>query len=277
MVPGRRDLQHRRTEQGRSRHLPQEGGRAAVTASLKDTAGTASPRCCGHQAGARILAVETIMHGRTPGWHHPSGFACGKGKSLALGRQQDPNCRARPWQGAGTGCGCPVWAGVPGSLAQVGRDLSLVYLLLPPSQAPQPLITSCRSIPGPLCNSPRQHHRTGPATHCTHTRANRIWLAACQPPALCLQHPACSSAPPSGALEWGPPGRTLCPRGSPAPVLLPAQLESLGQPQPAGPGGDASQMAHDIASSGASWSSPGPGRDRMLHATGIPCCGRLAT
>lgn len=195
-VPGRKDLQHRRTEQGRRRHLPREGGGAAATASLKDTAGTTSPRCCGHRAGAGVLTAGTVMHGGTPGEHHPPGSTHSKGKRVAQVKQQDRSCGAQPRQGAGTGCGCPVQAGMHGSLAQVGRGLSLIYLLLLPSWAPQPLITSCRSIPGPLCNSPRQHHRTGPATRCTWTRANRIWLAACLPPAPCLQHPACSSAPP---------------------------------------------------------------------------------
>lgn len=33
------------------------------------------------------------------------------------------------------GCGCLVCTDMPSSLAQVGRGLSLVYLLLPPSWA----------------------------------------------------------------------------------------------------------------------------------------------
>ncbi|XP_055576514.1 uncharacterized protein LOC129736781 [Falco cherrug] len=187
------------------------------------------------------------------------------------------SCGARPWRGAGTGCSCPMQAGVPGSLAQVGWGLSLIYLLLPPIWAPQPLITSCRSIPGPLCNSPQWHHRTGLAARCARTRANRISQAACLPPALCLQCPACSSAPP-GAPVQGPPGRRLCPRGSPALGLAPCPAGVLGkaqQPQPAGPGGwlgmetDASQMASDTASSSAGWSPLGPGRVGMLRAMGI--------
>lgn len=52
------------------------------------------------------------------------------------------------------------------------------------------LITSCCSIPSPLCNSPQQHHQTGPSARCARTRANRIWLAAC-----CLLPCACSSLP----------------------------------------------------------------------------------
>lgn len=159
--------------------------------------------------------------------------------------------------------------------------LSLIYLLLPPSQGVQPLITSCHSIPGPLCNSAWQRRRTGLA-RCAWARANRIWPAACPPPALCLQHPACGSARhPRGAPLQGPsgcaPGLTPCPAGA---------LGRAGQPQPAGPGGrhsprgEASQVAHNTASSSAGWSPHGPGRVEMLRVTGIPsssCCGKLAT
>lgn len=35
----------------------------------------------------------------------------------------------------GVGCGYLVCTGMPRSLTQVGRGLSLIYLLLPPSQA----------------------------------------------------------------------------------------------------------------------------------------------
>lgn len=145
-VPGRKDLQHRRTEQGRRRHLPREGGGAVVTASLKDTAGTASPCCCDLRAKARILTAGTITYDRTPGWHRPPSFTDGKGKRLAQTRQQDESCRAwlrLPHAGRRARQPCPARQG-----------LSLVYLLLPPSWAPQTLITSCHSISGPLCNPP---------------------------------------------------------------------------------------------------------------------------
>lgn len=142
------------------------------------------------------------------------------------------------------------------------------------------LITSCCSIPGPLCNSPWQHHETGPSARCARTRANRIWLAACLPPALCLQHPAHGSAP-RGGLVRDPQARGCDMKASLPWGLLPV-CRSLRQPQltgPGGPGEDVSQMAHTTASSNAGWSTPEPGRAGMLRAVGIPssCCSKLAT
>lgn len=131
-VLGQRDLQHHRTQQGQRQHLPQEGSGEVSTASLKDMSGTMSLHCCGQWAGAHVL---TGLLASTPSQHHSPSSACNKGKRLAQGRQQDRSCGGQLWQRAGTGCGCLVCTGVPSSLAQVGRGLSLVYLLLPPSRA----------------------------------------------------------------------------------------------------------------------------------------------
>lgn len=83
-MPGRKDLQHCRTEQGRRQHLPWEG-RGAATDSLKDTARTTSPCCCGHWAGACIPAARTVMHSGTCDQHHVPSSIINKGKRLAQG------------------------------------------------------------------------------------------------------------------------------------------------------------------------------------------------
>ena len=103
--------------------------------------------------------------------------------------------------------------------------------------------------------------------------------ASCPVPAApCLQLSSPHGAPMRESL-----GRRLCPGGSPAQGSLPAWLEPWGElssRSQLGPGGDASQMAHNTASSSAGWSPPGPGRVGMPRAIGIPCsscCGKLAT
>lgn len=172
------------------------------------------------------------------------------------------------------------------------QGLSLVYLLLPPSWAPQTLITSCRSIPGPLCNPPPLPAAAAPPDRSSRSPRpdpSQQDLAGSLP-ASCPVPAAPGlrlSIPPSTPVR-GPPGRRLCPGGSPAPGLAPCPAGAPGrarQPQPAGPGGwlshgDARQTAHDTTSSSAGWSPPGPGRVGMLRATSIPCsscCGKLAT
>lgn len=106
--------------------------------------------CWGHAPSRMGFLASTI----------PSALLTAEGRGWARG-----GCTIRatgPGRGKEQGQAVVPHEGrYAGSLAQVGRGLSLVYLLLPPSQAVQALITSCHSIPGPLCNSAWQRHRTG--------------------------------------------------------------------------------------------------------------------
>lgn len=174
------------------------------------------------------------MHSRTPGWHHPPGSARGKGKMLARGRQQDWSHGAQLWQGVGTGCGCPMRAGVPRSIVQVGRGLS-PYLLLPPSWAPQRLITSCRSIPGPLCNFSvvaAPPDRSGCSLRPDSSQQD---LAGSQPacllPCACSALPAAQTPTPPAVSRFGDPQARGWALEAPLPwSSLPAWLEPWGEP-----------------------------------------------
>lgn len=187
-VLGQRDLQHHRTLQGQRQHLPQEGSGDVSTASLKDMSGIMSLHCCGHQAGAHVFTAGT------PGQH------CQSAPFPQLCLQQKEEA------GPGEATGLELW----GSAVAESRNRLRLPRVYRHAQQPCPgrqglkprlfiataqpglhlLITSCCSIPGPLCNSPQQHHQTGPSARCAWTRANRIWLAAC-----CFLPCACSTLP----------------------------------------------------------------------------------
>lgn len=121
--------------------------------------------------------------------------------------------------GSGDRLRLPVQAGVPSSLAQVGRNLSLVYLLLPPSQALQPLITSCRSLFLAPCAT-LHSSITGQVRPLTAPRLEPTGSAGSLPASCPVPAAPCLRLRPPlrGAPEQGPPGRRLCPRGYSAPA-----------------------------------------------------------
>lgn len=213
-------MQHRRTEQGRSRHLPQEGVRAAVTASLKDTAGTASPCCCGHQAGACILAVETVMHGRTPGWHHPSGFACGKGKS-------------GPGEAAGSKLQGSAMAG-SGDRLRLPRVGRCARQPCPGRQGLKPCLFIAAAQPGPAASNHLLPLYSWPLVqlstaappdrsgHSLHPHSSQQDLASSLPASCPVPAAPCLRlSPPQWCPGAGTPRQDAVPQGLPCPGLAP--------------------------------------------------------
>lgn len=291
-VPGRRDLQHRRTEQGRRQHLPQEGGGAVATASLKDTARTMSP-CYLWPPGWATHPHSWNHHAQQDSWLAPSSRLCSW-------QRED----AGPWEAAGLEPWGPAVAG-SGDRLRLPHAGRRAPQHCPGRQGLKSLFIAAAQL-GPAASNHLlplyswplvQLLRGGSTTGQVRLLAapgleptGSGWQPACLPPALCLQRPACGSDPhpPRSVPVWGPPGKRLGPGGSLALELAPCLAGALGrarQPQPAGPGGwlsprgVASQMAHNTASSSAAWSPPGPGRVGMLRATSIPCsscCGSLA-
>lgn len=187
-VLGQRDLQHHRTQQGQRQHLPQEGSGDVSTASLKDMSRIMSLPCCGHQAGAHVLTAGTL------------------GQHSQLAPFPQLCLQQREEAGPGEAAGLELWgSAVAGSKNRLwlphvyrhvqqpcpGRQGLKPHLFIATTQPGlHLLITSCCSIPGPLCNSLQQHHQTGPSARCARTGTNRIWLAAC-----CLLPCACSTLP----------------------------------------------------------------------------------
>lgn len=287
-------MQHRRTEQGRRQHLPQEGGGAVATASLKDTARTMSPRY--------LWPPGLAMH--------PHSWDCHAQQDSWLA----PSSRLRSWQREDAGpeeaAGLEPWGpAVAGSgdrlrLPHAGRHAPQHC---PGRQGLKSLFIAATQL-GPAASNHLLPLYSWPLVQLLRggSTTGQVWLLA----ALGLEptgsgwQPACLPAscpvpaapclrlrppPPRSVPVRGPLGKRLCPGGSLALELTPClagALRRARQPQSAGPGGwlsprrVASQMAHDTASSSAAWSPPGPGGVGMLRATSIPCfscCGSLAT
>lgn len=164
-------------------------------ASLKDTARTTAPRCCGHWAGACIPAERAVMHSGTPCQHHVPSSIISKGKRTARGlATAGHRDRLRlPCAGRRARQPCPGRQGLKPRLfiaaAQLGLAASNHLLLL----YSWPLVQLSAAAPP---------DRSGRSPHPDLSQQD----LAGSLPASCLQHPACSSAPP-----FRPPGRSMCP------------------------------------------------------------------
>lgn len=229
-VPGRRDLQHRRTEQGRRQHLPQEGGGAVATASLKDTARTTSPRYL-WPPGLATHPHSWDCHAQQDSWLAPSS-------RLRSWQREDAGpeeaAGLEPWGPAVAGSGDRLRLPHAGRRApqhcpgrQELKSLFIAATQLGPAASNHllPLYS------WPLVQLLRGGSTTGQVGCSLRSDSSQQDLAgsqpACLPPALCLQRPACGSDPhPPAVSQFGDPQARGCALEAPLPwSSLPAWLE----------------------------------------------------